>query len=55
MCAILLDWFRGDDEPACDLTDREMDEAIALERELDDLERQAEDELSRAHDESECL
>jgi hypothetical protein len=43
--AILLDWARGDDEPAPELSERELAEHIGLDRDADDLERQARDWL----------
>jgi hypothetical protein len=43
--AILLDWRFGDDDPAPELSERELAEHVGLKREADDLERQARDWL----------
>jgi hypothetical protein len=43
--AILLDWRFGDDDPAPELSERELAEHVGLERETDELEAQARDWL----------
>ncbi len=44
MCAVLRDWFVGDDEPACDeMSEQEMAELAELEREADALGLEAQD------------
>ncbi len=48
--AILRDIFRGDDEPAWELDELDLDPQIAEERELDELEGEARDWLASQED-----
>jgi hypothetical protein len=55
LVAIMANYFAGDDEPACEPTDRELAEIAEAEFELAELERQAEAwQLSQPEDTDGC-